>query len=132
SFSGLKTAVLYTVRRRKKTARLVADVCASAERAIVDVLAAKTIRAARMYQPRTVFLTGGVAANRRLREVLRERLVHGGGNTPAFHAPAKELSTDNAVMIAAAAYARVSFGRVRKNWKTVRADSNAHLSACVR
>ena len=64
SFSGLKTAVLYYVKNLKpKTYNLKPDICASFEQAVVDVLVAKTICAAKKYKVKTVILGGGVSAN---------------------------------------------------------------------
>lgn len=111
SFSGLKTAVYYFLERSKKNEggrkgldeRLRRDVAASAQEAIVDVLASKTIRAAAREDAREVILTGGVAANARLRERLREAL----GVVPLV-VPHPQYCTDNAAMIGAAAALRSS------------------------
>lgn len=91
SFAGLKTAVLYETKKRRVN---VADMCASFEQAVVDVLVAKTIRAAKQYRAKTVLLAGGVAANRRLRYAL----------SSIAHLPDLTYTTDNAAMIAAAGY----------------------------
>lgn len=74
SFSGLKTAVLYYVtgqRLNVKGQRLKADIAASVQQAIVDVLVIKTIAAAKKYRAKTILLGGGVAANGSLRERLK-------------------------------------------------------------
>jgi N6-L-threonylcarbamoyladenine synthase len=98
SFSGLKTAVFYPVRNRKLSDHERANIAACAQEAIVDVLVAKTMEAAAREGAREVILTGGVAANERLRTRLREAL----GDLP-FHVPSPEYCTDNAAMIGAAA-----------------------------
>ena len=75
SFAGLKTAVLYTLRDLGRLSnRAKRDVAASFEQAVVGVLVAKTVHAARHYRVKTVMLGGGVAANRRLRSQLGETL----------------------------------------------------------
>jgi len=113
SFSGLKTAVRYFVQReREKLAdpRFVNDVAASVEQAIVDVLVAKTVRAARQTRVKTVILAGGVAANRKLRETLARDLA---AELPRvrFVEPPLSYCTDNAAMIGMAAFFRASTGK---------------------
>lgn len=96
SFSGLKTHLLYHYAKLKKRYSL-ADICASLQEAIVDVLLAKSKKAAEKYQPETVILCGGVAANQRLRKKFQK-------NFKNFLVPKIEYCTDNAAMVAAAAY----------------------------
>lgn len=98
SFSGLKTAVFYHMRGRDLTDDERADVAASAQEAIVDVLVSKTVNAAAREGAAEVILTGGVAANTCLRERLKSAL----GDLPLV-VPAPEYCTDNAAMIGAAA-----------------------------
>lgn len=94
SFSGLKTAVRYLL---PKLATLpLADVCASFQEAVVDVLVEKTIRAARATHQRVVALSGGVSCNSRLREKMRAACARA-GLTLLIAPPA--LCTDNAAMI---------------------------------
>jgi len=105
SFSGLKTAVinhLYHARRRGENINI-PDVVASFQEALVDVLVEKTVAAARAHSAKVVMLAGGVASNSRLRLRLQEQLKK---DLPAviLHHPPLELCTDNAAMIAAAAY----------------------------
>ncbi|MGH0029712.1 MAG: tRNA (adenosine(37)-N6)-threonylcarbamoyltransferase complex transferase subunit TsaD [Myxococcota bacterium] len=100
SYSGLKTAVALEVERRAPLGpRDVADVAASFERAAVDVLVRRSLRAVRGEGLATLAVVGGVAANRRLREELAAA-----GEREGFRAvfPPSELCTDNAAMIAAA------------------------------
>jgi len=94
SFSGLKTAVLYLLR---KAERDVADLAASAQEAIADVLTSKAIRAARRLCRTRLVLGGGVAANTRLRELAAERGLAAGIEV---FVPPRPLCTDNAAMIA--------------------------------
>jgi N6-L-threonylcarbamoyladenine synthase len=100
SFSGLKTAVLYTVQ--KLTPPLpVADLAASFQRAAVGALVNKTARAVDETGLSTVILAGGVAGNRELRERLAERLER---HKARLVVPPPALCTDNAAMIAARGY----------------------------
>ena len=112
SFSGLKTAVinhLYHARRRGERINA-ADVAASFQEALVDVLVEKTVAAARLYAAKVVLVAGGVAANSRLRLCLQNALT---AALPAtiLHHPPLNLCTDNAAMIAAAAYPHYLQGR---------------------
>ncbi|MEO8395981.1 MAG: tRNA (adenosine(37)-N6)-threonylcarbamoyltransferase complex transferase subunit TsaD [Chloroflexota bacterium] len=121
SFSGLKTAVLREAtvsssaaerrgeRRGDKQPILrsdisVGDVAASFQKALVDALAEKTARAAKEYKVTEILLAGGVSANQALRREMRART-----DLPVRYPPL-ELCTDNAAMIAAAAYPRFMGG----------------------
>lgn len=108
SFSGLKTAVrLHVEREAPLDERGVADVAASAQEAIVDVLTIKTMACARRYGVGHVYLAGGVAANGPLRERLRSRCEEAG---VAWHAPLLEYCTDNGAMVARAGVRRLEAG----------------------
>ena len=99
SFSGLKTAVLRLVRSLEaKGALPVADVAASFQKAITEILAEKTARAAAEFSVETVLLGGGVAANLALRAEIQKRIGH------PLRVPPPRLCTDNGAMIGAAAY----------------------------
>jgi N6-L-threonylcarbamoyladenine synthase len=102
SFSGLKTAVLYYLRDNPgvmDSKKKIADVCASFQAAVVDVLVGKTMLAAEKLGVKHVVMAGGVAANTGLREAF---VQHAKGHK--IHAPSPLLCTDNAVMIAVAGY----------------------------
>ncbi|MGB9904818.1 MAG: tRNA (adenosine(37)-N6)-threonylcarbamoyltransferase complex transferase subunit TsaD [Desulfotomaculales bacterium] len=103
SFSGLKTAVINYLRREEERKNPLpnADVAASFQEAVVEVLAEKTFRAARESGARAVLVAGGVAANSRLRALFREKSRQ--EHLPVFYPP-PVLCTDNAAMIACAAY----------------------------
>jgi N6-L-threonylcarbamoyladenine synthase len=128
SYSGIKTAVLRYVEvhgmqgaideRRKAMAGLAKptledflrlcdqqtlDLISSFQHAMVEDLVGKTLAAARAYEISTLFVTGGVAANQELRQRFEKDSTHEG--LPVFF-PSRPLSTDNAAMIAAAAYPR--------------------------
>ncbi len=126
SFSGLKTAVLYTLQRKKNwSEQEVNDLCASFQVAVVETLVAKTLRAARLKKARTVFLAGGVAANGLLRETLTAAIAR---ELPGVQAvlPALEYCTDNAAMIAMAGYFRLS-KRKNDGWKGMEPDPSWEL-----
>ncbi|MFC1944894.1 tRNA (adenosine(37)-N6)-threonylcarbamoyltransferase complex transferase subunit TsaD [Chloroflexota bacterium] len=103
SFSGLKTAVLHLTRELGEPLP-VADVAASFQEAVVDVLAAKTAAAARRHRVKQVLLAGGVAANGRLRQEMARRCP-----VPLL-LPTPVLCTDNAAMIASCGYFRFAAG----------------------
>ena len=109
SFSGLKTAVLHSLRERDEAWRAahLADVCASFEQAVVDQLMRQTLLAARTLGAKALVLAGGVAANGRLRAQLSEACAKRG---LPLHLPAPGLCTDNATMIARAAHGRLLRG----------------------
>jgi N6-L-threonylcarbamoyladenine synthase len=132
SFSGIKTAVLRYVQtegmqaqveaRRQALAKIAKskaadilplcdgktlDLIASFQRAVVDDLVAKTLAAGRESGARTLFVTGGVAANSELRQSFEREAAQEG--LPVFF-PSRQLSTDNAAMIAAAAYPKFLAG----------------------
>jgi len=110
SFSGLKTAVRLKVESLPSlTPDVVSDVSASAQEAIVDILLEKSLLAARERRSRTFYLAGGVAANGRLRELIEERLAATGVKVGW---PRPEYCTDNAAMIACAAFHHMRAGRV--------------------
>ncbi|NNE75195.1 MAG: tRNA (adenosine(37)-N6)-threonylcarbamoyltransferase complex transferase subunit TsaD, partial [Acidimicrobiales bacterium] len=99
SFSGLKTAVVNHVRKNPDVST--ADVAASFQEAVVDVLVEKARRAAVDFDAKGLCLAGGVAANSQLRERLLGACVADG--LRGF-LPSRSLCTDNAAMVAAAGY----------------------------
>ena len=100
SFSGLKTAVARWVEAREAAGEHVpvADVCASFQEAVVDVLTDKAVRACRDRGIGTLLLGGGVAANSRLRSLAEQRCEAAG---IALRVPRPGLCTDNGAMVAA-------------------------------
>jgi N6-L-threonylcarbamoyladenine synthase len=102
SFSGLKTAVLYTLQKEQGKPDL-ADLCASFQQAIIEILVGKTLRAARLTGRNMVAISGGVSLNRALRAELQRACETKGIKLIA--APA-DFCTDNAAMIAFAALIR--------------------------
>ena len=112
SFSGLKTAVLREVQRLGESGAMqstpqqpevnlpVADLAASFQAAVVDVLLGKTLQAARQYEANQILVAGGVSANQSLRSSFLAQEEF------AVHIPPLALCTDNAAMVAAAGYFR--------------------------
>lgn len=103
SFSGLKSAVLNFLNRKqmKNEPYRVEDVAASAQEAIIGVLAEKAVRAAREYSQQTIVLAGGVASNL----ALRERVQALAPDLQVVY-PSPQFCTDNAAMIGAAALSK--------------------------
>jgi N6-L-threonylcarbamoyladenine synthase len=114
SFSGLKTSVITYARKHPEVA--VADVAASFQEAVVDVLVAKTRRAAKELGARALCIGGGVAANSSLRHRIAEACLADG--LQAF-IPNRSMCTDNAAMIGATA------------WYRLRADGPTPLDAAA-
>jgi N6-L-threonylcarbamoyladenine synthase len=99
SFAGLKTSVRYFLQKQPALLddpQKVRDLCASVQAAIVDVLVAKTVRAARRLSVGCVTISGGVACNSALRRELEARCKNSGLRLKLAH---KIFSTDNAAMI---------------------------------
>ncbi|MDD5127014.1 MAG: tRNA (adenosine(37)-N6)-threonylcarbamoyltransferase complex transferase subunit TsaD [Dehalococcoidales bacterium] len=111
SFSGLKTFVINMFKGKITSGENLPleDIAASFQEAIVDVLVAKTIRAAQERGLNTISVTGGVSANRRLREAFQQA---GQRHGLEVFFPQLSLCTDNAAMIAAAGYAHYRRGEI--------------------
>jgi N6-L-threonylcarbamoyladenine synthase len=107
SFSGLKTAVLHAVRGRSLTETLRADVARGVQEAIVETLTAKALRALEYTGLSVLVVSGGVSANRSLRERLT---AAAGAHGARVYYPRIEFCTDNAAMIAVAGLARLQAG----------------------
>ena len=128
SFAGLKTAVRYFVQKEKdklSDEKFVNDVSASVEQAFVDVLVAKTARAAKETGVKTVRLAGGVAANRKLRQSRAPALAVQAPGVRFFEPPLT-YCTDNAAMIAMAGHFRLA-AQKRDDWRKMEADPHWEL-----
>lgn len=108
SFSGLKTAAINTWRTLEPTAENRAAVARAFEEAVVETLAIKCRRALKATRLKRLIIAGGVGANRRLRERLREMTAELGGQV---HYPRLEFCTDNGAMIAYTGWRRLAAGQ---------------------
>ena len=140
SFSGLKTAVLYLVRKLREESprsnlfkdprfnlkRVRPAIAHEAQQAIVDVLVSKTLKAIKQYKVKSVLLSGGVSANQLLRKTLEEEISNLKGVN--FFKPAMAYTTDNAAMIALAGYFNYANKRNKKtDWESVLLNANLKL-----
>ena len=148
SFSGIKTAVFYLLRKhpelqpeidaraaalargersaealRPLCSKTTLDLVASFQRSVVEDLVRRTISAAEEFKARAVLVSGGVAANRALRAAFDESAKRAHLN---LYFPSRALSTDNAAMIAAAAYPRFLAGEAAG--VTLNAEANLPLA----
>lgn len=103
SFSGIKTSVSYYLRDHKEIS--VPDVCASFEQAVCETLVKKTLLAADKYKVKHIAVGGGVAANTLLRQLMNEQAQKRGIKT---HFVPRSMSSDNAAMIALAAWKKIN------------------------
>ncbi len=103
SFSGLKSAVLNYInsKRQKGEEICLHDLAASFQQAVIEVLVNKAVGAAKKYNTSTLLLAGGVAANKELRKMLQKK---SSDNKISVFIPPVDLCTDNAAMVASAAY----------------------------
>lgn len=130
SFSGLKTSVLNLIKKNNwvfdnhlnvdkaneyGNSKLIVNLCASVQEAIIDVLVFKTMKAVTEFEVKSLILGGGVAANTALREEFQNRSSVKGVN---LYVPSVKLCTDNGAMIASAGF----YNRNFKSWAEVTAD----------
>lgn len=108
SFSGLKTAVQNNLKVKYPAAEV--------QEAIVDALVAKSLKAIEKYKPKSFIVSGGVAANARLREKLHSKIKN-------LYIPKPKYCTDNAVMVATAGY----YINKPTHWSKITADPNLFL-----
>lgn len=124
SFSGLKTSVRYLLQKLIEVP--VADVCASFQEAVVDVLVGKLMRAAEVTGRRVVAVSGGVSCNSRLRERLTAECAARGLELLLAE---PSLCTDNAAMIGYVAALRIAAGK--QSDLALDIDPNLRLEACA-
>ena len=123
SFSGLKTAVLREVQKDEQlNDKRISNICYSLQEAVFAVLIKKTLLAVDEFGAKSILLGGGVTANQTLRkrfesEVKSQKLEVG------FFVPGKKLCTDNAAMIAAAAF----FNNEKVEWQKVSANPELYF-----
>ncbi|MBD3248341.1 tRNA (adenosine(37)-N6)-threonylcarbamoyltransferase complex transferase subunit TsaD [Candidatus Falkowbacteria bacterium] len=123
SFSGLKTSLLYKVQKDKKWKKRISEYCFKYQEAIVDVLVKKTIKAAKKYDAKTVCLSGGVSANKTLRETLEKEAKK---EKKTFIKPEFKYTTDNAAMVACAGYFNAKRNKYIP-WQKLKANCNLDL-----
>lgn len=135
SYSGLKTAVLYKTRefqnnKVKITDNVINEICYEFQKAAIEVLLYKTIRAAKEYKAKSIMLSGGVSANKHLRLEL-EKLAK--ENNIKYFQPEFEYTGDNAAMIGVAGYMNYKIKSPSSlklqrttdfSWKSVEMDAN--------
>lgn len=110
SFSGIKTAVLYYVRRFPNlNSRDVWDIAAGFQEAVIDMLIENTFRALEKYRIRILVIGGGVSLNSRLRQRLNDESLYRGIK---IYLPEDELCMDNAVMVAGLGYQLFRMGKI--------------------
>lgn len=132
SYSGLKTAVLYLIRdltdinTRELTDKERADIAASFQKAAVEVLVNKAVRAAQQHHAKAIWLSGGVSANQLLRERLHAAAMELG---VPYAQPDMAWTGDNAAMIAAAGYFQYLKRKTTDSfsWESVAMDANLRL-----
>jgi len=123
SFSGLKTAALREVLKLREnnddklSEKDIHDICACLQKTIIDILIYKTLKAAKKYNVKSILLGGGVSANQMLQNELMLNTKYQIPNTEIF-VPTKILCTDNAAMVATAAffnYSEVPWQKITAN-----------------
>ncbi len=126
SFSGLKTALFYFLKKysleHKITPTIKREACHEFQQAVIDVLVSKTISAAKKYGAKTVAISGGVSANTELR---RRMEIKAKENNLGILLPPKNMSTDNALMVAIAGYHNSDN---KTTWDKIDANPNLKLT----
>lgn len=130
SFSGLKTSILYTLKKIPNlTEEIKQKIAKGFEDAVVEVLETKTKKAIQQTEAQTLVIGGGVSANKRIREVF-EHLIKNEYENISLYIPYQELSTDNAIMIAVAGYFRYKQNPEKyknQNIDEIKAEGNLRL-----
>lgn len=126
SFSGLKTAVRYAIEGKTLSQEEIASIAREFEDAVTTVLLKKSKMAVEQFGIQTLIIGGGVSANTFIRETFKEQFRK---EYPmlTLYLPPRNLSTDNAVMVALAGHAHVEKALPESTTSTVRADGNKSL-----
>ena len=128
SFSGLKTATLREIIKLKEqqngvlTKKDVNDICACLHKTVSDILISKTLNAANKYRVKSILLGGGVSANQKLRDELKLKIESSKLEIELF-VPTKNLCTDNAAMIATAAF----YNNKIESWQNITANPELYF-----
>jgi N6-L-threonylcarbamoyladenine synthase len=124
SFSGLKTALLYKLQKDKNWKRKIPQYSYSFQKAVVDTLVKKTIKAAKKNNIKSILLVGGVSANNKLKEEMSKAINEDLNNLKLFY-PSLKYTGDNAAMISlASVYNFLKNKKKLKNFKNSKIDSN--------
>ena len=125
SFSGIKTSLLYKLKKDLDWPNRIPEYAAQYQTAIVDSLVSKTLAAAERHNAQTIMLAGGVSANLNLRKTLLERTAN---RLPQVQVLIPDLAytTDNAAMIACAGYFKL-VGKQTTPWADLQVDPNLKL-----
>lgn len=126
SFSGLKTALFYFLKNflseNKMTKKIKEEIAHEFQQSVVDVLIHKTISAAKKHNAKTIAVSGGVSANSELRKQIETKAKE---NNFSILLPPKNMSTDNALMIAVAGYHNLD---KKTSWENIDANPNLKLT----
>ncbi|MDP2638039.1 MAG: tRNA (adenosine(37)-N6)-threonylcarbamoyltransferase complex transferase subunit TsaD [Candidatus Levybacteria bacterium] len=123
SFSGLKAAVWRETKTIQQfNNKIIANISASVQKSIIEVLVRKTMKAAQKYNVESILLGGGVATNQKLREELELKIKNSKLKIPLF-VPEKRLCTDNAAMIGAYA----AFHPKEMPWRKITANPELYF-----
>ncbi len=125
SFSGLKTSILYKIKKDPNWKKKIPEYCYAFEQAVVDVLITKMLRAAQKHRVKSLMLAGGVSANTELRKQFRKRAKELDFK-PEIILPNLKYTTDNAVMIATAGYFRARENKFN-SWDKIKVNPNLEL-----
>lgn len=125
SFSGLKTSVLYTLKKlpKKLSRDLISQIAKEFQDAVIETLVSKTIRAARKYKVKSILLGGGVSSNKFLREKMSQTTSKKLPDIKLYFSES-EFCTDNAAMIGMAAAYKIILGKPPTKWYDVNANPN--------
>lgn len=128
SFSGLKTALYYQLKKDKNWQKRINEYCFYYQEAINDVLIKKSLKAIKKYNTKSFLLSGGVSANLDLRESMKKQIRLNFSKVD-FFVPKLKYTTDNASMIASAAYFVYKKNKEKSfiNWQKLKADPNLKL-----
>ena len=123
SFSGLKTAVIQKILKEKKEHKQIntADVCASFQKCVIDILLTKSLRACETHQVHKLVLAGGVVANKAIRAAFTGMTEE---NNIELFIPEFKFCTDNAAMIGAAAFVHYQKFKFKKKNYMVKVNPN--------
>lgn len=125
SFSGLKTALRYTLEKDKSWKTRISEYAHEFQQAVIDVLIYKTIKAAEKHSIKTIMLSGGVSANTELRKQLKDKVNSDLPNVNYLQSNLK-YTTDNAAMIAMAGYYKAK-NKKFITWQKIKVDCNLEL-----